>query len=264
MLVCSLFTAQAQETDTVLFARDSVIELVTRSTDILFGHGEKLADPAKIMVTTPARKTISLAKLMETGNNEYVNHTISDLDGDGKKELLILNNPNGQPVDELWFCKQITPYKYQYTAKLTGGRVSPTLDKKWIYDISPVFDGFYTCKGCKYPDESDEAPIPMKEITVRYSKGKLIIEKADQELRSIINDNLGKLGEKLAPIKPEEDDDGTRREIAMNLAVYYYTTGKNLTATKTVFRKYYKAPDAATIWSAFTKRLQKINSQVSF
>jgi hypothetical protein len=85
-------------------------------------------------------------------------------------------------------------------------------------------------------------------------------------LRSIINDNLGKLGEQPYE-KPDDElamDKGLRKTIAMNLAVFYYSFGRSLPETQKLFNKYYKHPDAKKIWAAFTKNLLNIKKDSDF
>ncbi len=88
----------------------------------------------------------------------------------------------------------------------------------------------------------------------------------DRELRSQINDNLGKLGEQ--PYEKLEDeiaqDNGLRKEFAMNLAVFYYSFGKNIIETQKLFNKYYKFPDAKKVWTAFLKQLQHMKKDNDF
>ena len=88
----------------------------------------------------------------------------------------------------------------------------------------------------------------------------------DQELRSTINDNLGKLSEHPyeEPDKELAMDEGLRKEFAMNLVVFYYSFGRNLKTTKDLFIKYYHHPDAAKVWAAFAKNLQAINKNNDF
>jgi len=82
----------------------------------------------------------------------------------------------------------------------------------------------------------------------------------------MINDNLGKLGE--LPFGKLDDelamDDGLRKEVAMNLAVFYYSFGRNLSETQKLFDKYYRYPDAKKVWAAFTKSLLYIRKDNDF
>jgi hypothetical protein len=101
---------------------------------------------------------------------------------------------------------------------------------------------------------------------MKYNKGKMIIASGDKELRSAIMDNLGKLGE-LPYEKLENDiaqDNGQRKEFAINLAVFYYSFGRNILETQRLFNKYYKYPDAKKVWAAFVKQLQYMKKDNDF
>ena len=101
---------------------------------------------------------------------------------------------------------------------------------------------------------------------MKYNKGKLSIIPGDKELRSTINDNLGKLGEQpYQKLADEADqDNGLRKEFALNLVVFYYSFGKNLVTTKSLFDKYYKFPDAKKVWLDFIRILNGIKGDNSF
>lgn len=88
----------------------------------------------------------------------------------------------------------------------------------------------------------------------------------DPELKSIIHGNLGKLGKKpYQPLEKDVDfDDGLRKEMAFNLAVYYYSFGRNLTETQQLFSRYYKHPDAKKVWAGFTRQLRYMREQNDF
>ena len=68
----------------------------------------------------------------------------------------------------------------------------------------------------------------------------------DNELKATINDNLSILGKR--PYKKLSDDmdfdDGLRKAVALNLAVFHYSFGRNMVETKKLFDKYYRFPDA--------------------
>lgn len=259
----SVLTAQE---DSVMYAKDSVIALPADPTISYFQSGEKLADPGKVIVVTAAKKTMTLASLLSNSKLTSAEHVVADLDDDGKKELLVLNFTDGSAgwEDEIWVYRQTGPNKFQYTAKLLGGLTVLTPEEDFVFSLKGPFEKFFTCLPCNFKDTSDAAPIPLREISVRYNKGKWLLPKGDQELRSIIQHNLGKLGENIPAVDPNGHDDGTRKEIAFNLAVFYYSFGKNLTATKALFTKYYKASDALKVWLAFSKKLQLIGTRVSF
>lgn len=265
--------AQVRVGDTVLYARDSVIELEPDPTTIFFQQGEKTKTPGKVILVTKSRKTISLANFLKSmvadvaDSPLYTDHAFADMDNDGKKELLISNFTGGAHCcDEIYIFKNIGTNKYQHVAKLFAGNTIITKEKEFIYDFHEQLGYFFTCFACGYTDTTDGAPVEISSILLRYNKGRITVVPGDQELKSIINDNLGKLGEQ--PYEELDDDlahdDGLRKEIVLNLAVYYYSYGKNLVETQRLFNKYYKHPDAKKIWTAFAKQLQQIRSDNDF
>ena len=264
-LLLTFSMVQAQE-DTVLYQRDSVIE-AEDPTIHFFQTGEKIANPVKTLLVTKTNKTISLSSLLKAKEMTYPEHTLADLDNDGKKELVISNFTGGAHCcDEIYIYKNIAPNKFQYVVKMFGGHTIITPKREFEFSFDESFGYFFTCYACGYDDTSDAAPIPLRSITLRYSNGKITIVPGDKELRNTINDNLGKLGE-LPFGKLDNElamDEGLRKEVAMNLAVFYYSFGRNMTETQKLFNKYYRYPDAAKVWTAFSKSLLYIKKANDF
>ena len=94
----------------------------------------------------------------------------------------------------------------------------------------------------------------------------MVVAAGDAELRSKLNDNLAKMGEQPYEELKEaiDQDNGLRKEFAMNLAVYHYSFGRNLVVTQKLFNKYYKFPDAKKVWAEFVKHLQYIRKESDF
>lgn len=261
LFVASRLTAFAQE------PADTAIVPETDPTILFFQQGEKVIDPAKTLLVTKARKTFSLKKFTETELSDYADHVLADLDDDGKKELLLYDFTGGAHCcDEVYIFKNTVPGKYQHVAKLFAGNTIITADKQFVFNFYEHFGYFFTCFACAYTDTTDEAPLEVRSIHLKYTKGKLSVVKGDQELRSAINDNLGKLGEQPYEVLEDEIsfDNGLRKEVALNLAVFYYSFGKSLPATKQLFDKYYKFPDARKVWGAFVKNLQEVRTNNDF
>ena len=259
-------SVNAQEDTTVRFARDSAIIPETDATTLFFQTNERIANPDKIILITKAKRTISLANLLKDQDMNYADHTLSDLDNDGQKELLISNFTGGAHCcDEIYIYKKIAANKYQYAAKLFAGNTVISTEKDFTYNFNEQLGYFFTCFACSYSDTSDEAPVDVNSIKLKYSKGKMLIVPGDKELKSMINDNLAKLGEQ--PYEKLEDDlaqdNGLRKAVALNLIVYYYSFGKNLPETQKLFNKYYKHPDSKKVWAAFLKQLQYIPKESS-
>ncbi len=265
--------AQVTEGDTLLFQRDSVIELEPDPTTIFFQQGEKTKTPGKVILVTKSRKAISLANFLKsmvadvTDFPLYTDYAFADMDNDGKKELLVSNYTGGAHCcDEIYIFKNISPNKYQHVAKLFAGNTIITKEKEFIYDFHEQFGYFFTCFACGYTDTTDGAPVEIRSITLKYNKGKMVVTPGDQELKSIINDNLGKLGEQ--PYEKLSDDidqdNGLRKEFTLNLVVYYYSYGRNMVETQKLFNKYYKYPDAKKVWAAFVKQMQYMKRDNDF
>ena len=265
--------AQVTEGDTLLYQRDSVIELEPDPTTIFFQESEKTKTPGKVMLVTKSRKAVSLANFLKSMVADvidfplYTDHAFADMDNDGKKELLVSNYTGGAHCcDEIYIFKNIGPNKYQHVAKLFAGNTIITKEKEFIYDFHEQFGYFFTCFACGYTDTTDGAPVEIRSITLKYNKGKMVVTPGDQELKSIINDNLGKLGEQ--PYEKLSDDidqdNGLRKEFALNLVVHYYSFGRNVMETQKLFNKYYKYPDAKKVWAAFVKQMQYMKGDNDF
>ncbi len=232
-----------------------------------FHEGEKVTDPAKTLLTLKNRKKVSLKSFLTSEAMNYANHVLSDLDEDGTKELIVSNFTGGAHCcDEIFIFRNTAPGRYQQAVKLFAGHTLVTAAKEFIYTFYEPFGYFFSCYACGYVDSTDEGPIEIRTITLKYNKGKMEILPGDPDLKSIIRDNLGKLGEQ--PYEPLDkeilQDDGLRKEFAMNLAVYYYAFGKNLPQTRALFNSYYKYPDAATVWTEFAKQLRYIRTHNDF
>jgi hypothetical protein len=260
------FSALHAQMDSVMYQRDSVIIPETDATVLFFQQNEKAKSTASVQVITKANKTVSLATFL-AGTGIYADHVFADLDKDGKKELLISNYTGGAHCcDEIYIFKNIAPGKYQYAVRFFAGNTIIMKDNEFVYNFYEQFGYFFTCYACVYTDTSDAAPVDLHDILLKYVKGKMIIAPGDKELRSTINDNLGKLGE-LPYEKLENDltqDNGLRKAFAINLAVFYYSFGRNLIETQKLFNKYYKYPDAKKVWAAFVKQLQTIKKDNDF
>lgn len=260
--------AQTGDSIFVMYQRDSSVRLPTESTVAFFQENERLSTASleKTIVITKSRKTIRLSALLKGPGMPNPDQVVADIDNDGKKELVIYNFTGGAHCcDEIYIYKSIARDKYQYVAKMFGGHTVIRPEKEFEFTFDESFGYFFTCYACFYEDTSDAAPIPLRSILLKYAKGKISVVPGDPELRSIINDNLGKLGElPYAALDESGMDEGIRKEIAMNLAVFYYSFGRNLAETQRLFNKYYKHPDAKKLWAAFTKNLQYIKKESDF
>ncbi|MEO7394457.1 MAG: hypothetical protein ABIU11_05895 [Chitinophagaceae bacterium] len=268
VVFCLLFlsAAQAQE-DSVLYAKDSVIEMDPDPTTAFFQSGKRIPPSVKTTLLTKSKKIITLVTWLKSDEMKYSDHTLADLDNDGKKELLISNFTGGAHCcDEIYIFKSIGINKYQHVVKLFAGNTEISPDKLLKYNFYEQFGYFFTCFACGYTDTSDTAPVETHNIVLKYNKGKLFVITGDKELRSTITDNLDKLSEQ--PYEKLDNglrqDNGLRKEFALNLAVFYYSFGRNLPETQKLFYKYYKYPDAKKVWAAFVKNLNFVKSDSDF
>lgn len=229
--------------------------------------------PAKTILVLKNQKLVSLKKFFSnySGADTMLGiqplQGLKDLDNDGKKELVLYDYTGGAHCcDEFYVFKNIGPNKYQYVAKTFAGDVCVTEKNELIYSFYQQYGYFFTCFACAYQDTSDTGPKPVAMIILRYNKGKLNVVPGDRELKNTITDNLEKLKEQpYQKLQDEADqDDGLRKEFALNLAVYYYSFGKNLVQTKTLFDKYYRFPDAKKVWNEFVNMLKGIRMDSDF
>jgi hypothetical protein len=239
--------------------------------DKFFSRTRKLPAPEKVMLIQKNGKTIGLQDFLKSQSVSELGiearYGLLDLDRDGRKEMIIYDYTGGAHCcDEIYVFANSSLNQYRYMAKMFAGDVCINDSNQFVYSFHQEFGYFFTCFACYYEDSTDAGPIPMDHITLRYSKGKLLVVPPDKELRSKINDNLGKLGEEpYVKLADEADqDNGLRKAFAMNLAVAYFSFGKNLPATKALFNKYYKHPDAGKVWTAFVKQLQRLAMDNSF
>ena len=264
VLLFSFSVLPAQQ-DTVMFQKDSAIIPESDPLVLFFQKNEKALSPAAVKLVTKSNKIVTLSAFL-AGTGIFANHVLADLDKDGKKELLISNYTGGAHCcDEIYIFKNIAPNRYQHVVRFFAGYTSITGNKEFIYNFHEHFSTFFSCYTCVYTDTTDEAPIGLHNILLVYNKGKIVVIPGDKELRSAIHDNLGKLGEQhYEKLGVEAQDNGLRKQFAINLAVFYYSFGRNILETQKMFTKYYKYPDAKIVWAAFLKQLQSIRKQNDF
>ncbi|HYC40345.1 MAG TPA: hypothetical protein VEB63_07630 [Chitinophagaceae bacterium] len=252
--------------DTTVVVDDDTTWTETYCMDDFFETNEKVTNPARTYLVTKSKKTISLKTFLNT-LAMAPDHMLKDLDGDGKKELVISHFTGGMHCcDEVFVYRPVAPNKYQYVFKTFAGNACMTEDGTLAFDFYESYGYFFTCYACAYADTSEPAPIAVTSIRLRYHKGKVQVVPSDPELRSRIRDNLAKLSEKpYQPLREDFDqDDGLRKAFALNLAVYHYTFGRNLATTKKLFDQFYKFPDAKVVWGEFVRLLNWIRSKNDF
>ena len=258
------FTVNARN----FFVQQDTINQIADCFENFFAKAEKIPSPEKTFIITKAGKTVSVtAFLKKEDMSQESQYGLADLDKDGKKELVIYNYSGGAHCcDQFFFFKNIAPQKFQLAATTFAGNVCINGNNEIVFSFYELFGYFFTCYACAYENTSDVAPQPVAEIKLRYNKGKLSVTPGDRELRSKVYDNLGKLGEQpYQKLATEIDqDNGLRKEVAFNLATYYFSFGKNITETRKLFDKYYKFPDAKKVWAEFFRILNFMKKDNSF
>src|SRR5215207_3410158 len=108
------------QVDTVLYAKDSVIEMIEDCIQTRIENSDKPAD--NILLLTKEGKTISFSRFLKDKQLQEPLYGLVDLDSDNKKELIIYHFTGGAHCcDELYIFKTIARNKYQYAAKLHAG-----------------------------------------------------------------------------------------------------------------------------------------------
>ncbi|MGB3006221.1 MAG: hypothetical protein WBC06_06915 [Chitinophagaceae bacterium] len=270
VLILNVTQVFAQEpVDSVRYQQDSAIIPETDPTVLFFQENEKLTDEvfAKTILITKLKKSVKLSAFLKAEDKMYPEHVLADLDSDGIKELVIYDFTGGAHCcDEIYIFKRIAANKYQHVVKLFAGNTIITPEKEFAYGFHEQFGYFFTCFACRLEDTGDAGPVSLSHIILKYKKGKMSVAPGDVDLKSTIRDNLGKLSElPFEKIDPDlGHDNGFRKEYALNLAVYYYSFGRNLLETQKLFYKYYKFPDAKKVWAAFSKNLLEIRKSSDF
>lgn len=253
--------------DSVLIYEDDELNEVMDPTSRFFRNGEKVPDPRKLVLLDKTGKSTTLHAWLATEDRLLANHCLADLDNDGVKELVISGYTGGAHCcDEIFIYRNTGPGQYRYAAKIFGGHTLINTRREFEFSFDESFGYFFTCYACGLSDSSASAPVPLRRITLQYKKGKLAVVPGTRELEDLVRTNLQKLG-RLPYGKLENEqamDEGQRKEVAMNLAVYYYSFGKNLEQTRKLFTNYYRFPDAGKVWSAFSKSLLYIKKDNDF
>ncbi len=250
-----------------LYQRDSVIEVEGNCTQDFFIASERISDPSKIFIRGKNGVTTTMRSfLVKNGIGGFSESGLADLDGDGKKELVISHFTGGAHCcDEIYLFRQTAPQRYQYVAKTFAGHTCFLEDNTMRFSFYESFGYFFTCYACSYADTSASAPLPVSSVILRYQKGKLSVVPGDAVLRSMIRDNLDKLSE--LPYEEMDDisqDNGLRKEFALNLAVFHYSFGRNLAETQRLFNTFYKFPDKKVVWKEFYRLLMNMRQKNDF
>jgi hypothetical protein len=188
-----------------------------------------------------------------------------DLDGDGISELIIFNYTGGAHCcDEYYFFRQKSGQDFEFKAHLMGGQACIDAASNLItYSFSELLGYFYSCYACSFNDSSGNFKT-MREIQLKYTGPKLEIVPYDKNAEQQNLKNLDVLQKNGFEKIEETMDNGWRKEIAMNLAIWHFNHNKNWKQTKLLFNKYYKFPDASKVWKEFHRTLAESEKENSF
>lgn len=263
--------AQSSQQDSASFEPDCI--------ETFFRSGTPVKHPANIKLVLKNKKTLSLKKFTNEinpdhigGDNEIsafaVKSGLVDLDHDGKKELVINNFTGGAHCcDEFYFFRPSSPGNYLFVAKTFAGDVCPGTNSEFSYGFYQMFGYFFTCYACSIQEDSTVSGLkPAGVINLKYTKGRLVVVPGNEQDKARIMSNLAIL--KNQPfVKMEEaydQDNGLRKEFALNLAEYYFLFNKHLMETKKLFDAYYRFPDAKKVWKAFQETLKEVKKANDF
>ena len=276
VLFISLFFSQScshkQKTTGVKNDKTQIVDTVEENcTTAFFNSGEKENNSQNVFVEVDGRKS-TLAAFIDTvtaGDDrlkEFVSTGLFDLDGDGKKELVMNGYTGGAHCCDIFhFFENIEPNTYRHVGSTFAGDVCPVKGNTFNFYFFQSLGYFFTCYACGYSTD-EYTPIGDKAFfSFKYDKGKLVIIPGNAKQKEYLIANLKQLSKQ--PYKKIEDDgmdDGLRKEYALTIATYYFSFGKDMGDTKMLFDKYYTFPDATKVWNELASNLQYIADNNDF
>lgn len=237
--------------------------------DAFFNSAGKVKNTTSVKILTKKKSQSLSAYLKEAISGLEQHMGVKDLDSDKKAELIIYNFTGGAHCcDEIYIFQNTGVNQYALAAKLFAGNtcISGTT---FLFDFAEPFGYFYTCYACELEEKKKsrgESYERIANISLQYKAGKMTVVPGDAALKEKLLRNLRyikALGWD-GGAKDGEFDDGRRKALAQALAVYYFSFGKNMTETKSLFTANYPYKDAASVWKDFTVNLANIQRQNSF
>lgn len=122
---------------------------------------------------------------------------------------------------------------------------------------------FNTCYACGVDIKIPFIISPT--INLNFAKNSFDFAKKNDKLNADIEENLKILKAKGIPNMSNESysqDDGTRKEYAINIVAYFFNLDRNLANTKELFYNYYNHDDKNKIWNELEEYLNVKNSSL--
>jgi hypothetical protein len=234
--------------------------------DSFMAATEKITDSADLLVEVNGQDVVSFDSLVK-GDFLY-GHTqagFRDLDGDGKKELLIFTYTGGMHCcDEIYILEAMNPGHYLQKAKFFAGTTCVNLNNEFSYNVYEMLGYFLSCYSCLYED-SAKGLIAPPPVVYRYERGKLVLAGDTTSLKKTVVKNLNLLKEvPMNPMNEDWDESGVRKMYALNFATLHLLAQCNLKQTKTLFDQYYTFKDKGIVWKELKQHLQTLEEQTTF
>lgn len=191
-----------------------------------------------------------------------------DLNGDKKQELVTTYFTGGAHccyVSDIFIKVDENTYKniFKYDGEIIIRKNTISL---YIYEDLGYF---LSCYGCGIDIENFNRLSP--EITLSYKNEKFEYAEENDTLYNALEKNMQFLKLRGVPRKidaydDEENDDGTRKEYALNIISYFFNSERNIEKTKSIFFKYYESSDKEKIWNAIeeyiTLKQEDLNKKI--
>jgi hypothetical protein len=189
----------------------------------------------------------------------------TNLNNDTVTELLVLNYTGGAHCCDEVYVFEKQPGYYVQKAKLFGGFICiDPASNLFTFSFNEALGYFFACYACGFADSTGRFEV-IREIELRYDNGRFVVVPYLPDTEKQLFQNLELLAaHKYEHMEEGLMDSGWRKEFAMNIAVWHYNHGKNWTATKALFDKYYEFKDAARVWKELRNTLQEMERENDF
>jgi hypothetical protein len=258
----SLITSQTTDT----LPADSADSYEYDCYDSFMAAAEKISDSAGLQVEVNGQDPVSFDSLVK-GDFLYghTNAGFRDLDGDGKKELLIFTYTGGMHCcDEIYILEEAKQGHYIQKAKFFAGNTCVNLKNEFSYNVYEMLGYFLSCYACLYEDSAKGLVAPPP-VVYHYQKGQLVLAGDTNRVREAVFKNLNLLKDVPMNTMTEEwDDSGVRKMYALNFATMHLLYRCDLQQTKLLFEQYYTFKDKTPVWKELKQHLQALEEQTTF